>query len=91
MDKILYLVGIASSLGGVGLLVYQGIMYLMHDELARYTVLSALESGPDFLLSAAQANPGIAGALQACPLYAALIVVGLVLLFIASWLRNRYA
>ncbi|MFY9398723.1 MAG: hypothetical protein WAR22_10210 [Desulfomonilia bacterium] len=91
MEKILFLAGMAGSLGGVGLLFYQGIMYLMHGESTRYTVFSALENGPDFLLSAAQAIPGVAGALQACPLFAALIVVGLVLLYIASRLRNRYA
>jgi len=37
-----------------------------------------------------EASPGIANALQNCPLFAALIGLGLILLFIGSRLSGRY-
>ncbi len=91
MDKIFLLAGIAGAAGGVGLLVYQGLMYLMHNNWIQYTLFSVVENGPDFLWSAATMSPGVADALEGCPLFAALIVLGLVLLVISSRLRNRYA
>ncbi len=91
MDKIFLLAGIAGTVGGVGLLVYQGLMYLMHNNWIQYTLFSVVESGPDLLWSAATMSPGVADALKGCPLFAALIALGLILLVVSSRLRNRYA
>lgn len=91
MDKIFLLAGIAGTIGGVGLLVYQGLMYLMHNNWIPYTLFSVVENGPDFLRSAVATSPGIANALESCPLFAGLIALGLILLVISSRLRNRYA
>jgi hypothetical protein len=90
VEKIFLLAGIAGSVGGLCLLVYQGLMYLMHNTWTQYSVLTLVERGPDFLADTVRTVPAAANALAACPLFAALIVVGLVLLFIGSMLRNRY-
>jgi hypothetical protein len=90
VENIFLLAGIAGSVGGVCLLVYQGLMYLMHNNWTQYTVLSAVEQGPDFLRNAVLSSPQATDTLGSCPLFAALIALGLVLLFIGSRLRNRY-
>jgi hypothetical protein len=91
MDQIFLLAGIAGTVGGVGLLVYQGLMYLMHNNWTQYTLFSVVDSGPDFLRSAVAMSPGAANALESCPLFAVLIGLGLILLVIYSRLHNRYA
>jgi|GEM_PF-358468 hypothetical protein len=91
VDKIFLLAGIAGTIGGVGLLVYQGLIYLMHNNWIQYTLFTVVENGPDFLWNAVAMSPGVVNALKGCPLFAALIVLGLILLVISSRLRNRYA
>lgn len=91
VDKLFFLAGIAGTVGGVGLLFYQGLMYLMHNNWVQYTLFSVVENGPEFLWNAVTMSPGVANALEGCPLFGALIVIGLILLVISSRLHNRYA
>ena len=91
MGNILFLAGIAGILGGFGLLFYQALMYLMRDTWTQYTVYLLVEHGPGFLQDLVGMNPGIGNALDSCPLYVALIVMGLFLFFIGSRLKNRFS
>ena len=87
----MFLAGISGFAGGVCLLVYQGVMYLMYNEWTQYTLLWAAEKGPDFIRDALRINPWLVDVLNSCPLFVALMALGLILFFISSWLRNRYA
>ena len=91
MGNIIFLAGIAGTVGGFCLLVYQGLMYLMHDTWTQYTLYLLVENGPEVLQTLAAKNPEIGTTLDSCPMYAALIVLGLILLLIGSKLRNRYS
>jgi hypothetical protein len=91
MGNILFLAGIAGTVGGFCLLAYQALMYLMHETWTQYTLYLLVENGPDVLQALAAKNPDIGATLDSCPLYAALIVLGLILLFIGSKLKNRYS
>ena len=91
VDKVFFLGGIAGTLGGVCLIVYQALMYLMHETWMPFSVFYLLERGPDSLWNLVTDNQGLVNALQACPLSAALFAVGLILLFIGSKIKNRFA
>lgn len=91
MERLLFFAGMAGSVGGVCLMFYQGIMYLMHDDRTKYTILSLFDKGPEAIRDQVYASPQIVQTLESCPLYIALIVLGLILLFIGSTLKNRYA
>lgn len=90
MDKLFLLAGIAGSVGGVCLMIYQGLMYLMHNTWNQYTVLFLIDHGPTLIREQVHMSPGISAALQGCPLFVFLIVLGLILLFIGSRLSQRY-
>lgn len=83
--------GIAGTAGGFCILVYQALMYLMHDTWIHYSLLTLIESGPQGLSDWVYMNPVILNFLDSCPLFIGLAVFGLILLFIASKLRNRYS
>jgi hypothetical protein len=89
VDKIVFFVGLGGALGGVALFLYQGIMYLMHNAWSSSSLYSILESAPS-LQAQVDASPGLANALQGCPLFAALIGLGLILLLVGSRLSGRY-
>jgi hypothetical protein len=89
VDKLVYFAGLGGTLGGVCLFVYQGIMYLMHNAWSDTSLYGLLESAPS-LQAQVDASPWLSNALQGCPLYAALIGMGLILLFIGSRLSGRY-
>jgi len=91
MGNILFLAGIAGTVGGFCLLVYQALMYLMHNTWTQYTLYLLIENGPEALQDLADINPGLGNTLDSCPLFAALIVLGLILLFLGSKLKNRYS
>jgi hypothetical protein len=90
VDRVVFFAGIASSVGGVFLFLYQGLTYLMHNEWTAYSLYFLVEHGPESLQAKIDASPGILNALQGCPLFVALIVAGLLLLFIGSRLTDRY-
>lgn len=90
MEKVFFLAGLGGSIGGVCLLIYQGLMYLMHNDQTKYTVLSVVDKGPESFREAIYASPQIANALGSCPLFIAVIAVGLLFLYIGSKLNNRY-
>lgn len=91
MEKIFYLAGIAGCIGGVVLLIYQGLMYLQYNTWTQYTMLFIAERGPAGIRDQVHMNPQFASALQACPLFVALISLGLILLIIGSKVSNRYS
>jgi hypothetical protein len=91
MGTILFLAGIAGTVGGFCLLVYQVLMYLMHNTWTQYTLYLLVANGPEALWDLAAMNPTIGSTLDSCPLFASLIVLGLILLFIGSKLKNRYS
>ncbi len=91
VEKIFYLAGIAGCLGGVALLLYQGLTYLQYNTWTRFTMLFLVEHGPGAIRDKVQVSPQIAGALEACPLFIGLIALGLILLFIGSKISNRYS
>jgi hypothetical protein len=70
--------------------LFQGITYLMHNEWTVYSMYYLVEMGPESLRAQVDASPGLANAVNGCPLFLALLVVGLVLLFIGSRLSSRY-
>lgn len=91
MTNIFFFAGIASMAGGFCLLVYQGLMYLMHNTWTQYTLYLLVDKGPEALQDLVATNPDVGYALDSCPLFAALIVLGIILLFIGSKLKNRYS
>ena len=91
MANILFLAGIAGTAGGFCLLVYQTLMYLMHGTWTQYTLYLLIENAPEALGDLASMNPGIGNTLDSCPLFAGLIVLGLIFLFLGSKLKNRFS
>jgi len=91
VEKIFYFAGIAGCLGGVALLIYQGLMYLQCNTWTQYTMLFLVEHGPGGVRDQVRMSPQIAGALESCPLFIGLIALGLILLFIGSKISNRYS
>lgn len=91
MANILFLAGIAGTTGGFCLLVYQALMYLMHGTWTQYTLYLLIENGPEALQDLTAMNPGIGNTLDSCPLFAALIVLGLIFFFIGSKMKNRFS
>jgi len=89
VEKILFFSGLASVLGGFGVIMYQGITFLKSGAWTPLTVMGAIgtESGLGQTLAA---NPAVMDALQKCPLSAALIALGVIMLLIASKLRSRF-
>jgi hypothetical protein len=90
VDRIVFFAGVTSTAGGVFLFLYQGITYLMHNVWQTYTLYYLVDHGPESLRAKVEMSPQIAGWLQGCPLFIALLAVGLILLFIGSRLSTRY-
>jgi hypothetical protein len=91
MDKLVFLAGIASTGGGICLIVYQALIYLMHNTWNQYTLMTLIENGPDSLWEWVDMMPNILSTLESIPLFAALIVVGIILLLVGSKLKNLYS
>jgi hypothetical protein len=87
VDKLINLTGIAGIVGGFGLMLFQGITFLMKGAWISYTVLGTVETWSGSLSDTIATHPGIMDALQKCPLSAALIGVGLIFIWIASKMR----
>ncbi len=90
MDRLVFFSGVASSAGGIFLFLFQGITYLMHDVWTPYSVYQLVGHGPASLRAQVEANPGLVHALNGFPLFLALLILGMVLLFIGSRLSARY-
>jgi hypothetical protein len=91
VEKIFFFGGIASTVGGFSVILYQGIIFLKDGLWTPYSVLSVIDTGPGSLGQGLVANQTVMDALQKCPLSAALIALGLILLWVAGRLRSRYA
>ncbi len=91
VDRVFFLGGIVSVAGGFAMILYQGIMFLKDGEWRAYPVLSFIDTQSGALAQFLTANQAIADALQKCPMSAAYIALGLILLWVAGKLRNRYA
>jgi hypothetical protein len=89
VEKLINLTGIAGVVGGFGLMLFQGITFLMKGTWISYTVLGAIDKWSGSLSDTIAANPGLMDALQKCPLSAALIGAGFIFLWIASKMRGR--
>ncbi len=90
MGMILFFTGIVLAVGGVGILFYQGLQYLMHNSWTMYSMLALVDIGPQSLRDSVDASPQLYSALESCPLFLATTILGLVLLFIGSRWSNRY-
>lgn len=90
MERLVFFAGVTSSLAGVCLFLYQGISYLMHNTWSTYSLYFLVDNAPASIQAQMEAHPGLAGALQACPLFLALILLGLLMTFIGSRLSSRY-
>ncbi|HNY67010.1 MAG TPA: hypothetical protein PKM41_16400 [Deltaproteobacteria bacterium] len=91
MDKLIFYLGAATFGGGVFLFLYEGIMYIMNDEWYQRTLIFLVDHGPESLIAQVEASPGLANALDSCPLFLALILLGMLLLFVGSRLGTRYS
>jgi hypothetical protein len=91
VERLFFFGGIASTVGGVSVIFYQGIIFLKDGVWNPYSVLSIIDTGPGSLAQGLVANQTVMDALQKCPLSAALIALGAILLLAAGRLRNRYA
>ena len=90
MGMILFFVGIVCAVGGVGVLFYQGLQYLMHDSWTMYSMLALIDLGPQSLQDSVYNSSALSDALEKCPLFLALIIFGLTLSLIGSRFSNRY-
>ena len=91
MDKIFTIGGFISVLSGFLTIGYQGLRFLTDNAWNPYTVLSWLQGVSPSMADLTSTNPGLANALESCPLSGAFIALGLLLLFIGSKIKNRYA
>jgi hypothetical protein len=90
VEKLFFFGGIASTLGGLSIILYQGIIFLKDGAWTPYSVLSVIDTGPGSLGQGLVTNQTVMDALQKCPLSAALIALGAILLLVAGRFRNRY-
>jgi hypothetical protein len=91
VERLFFFGGIVSVVGGVCIILYQGIMFLKNDVWTPYSVLSVIDTGPGSMGQVLVANQTVMDALQKCPLSALLIALGVILLLIAGRLGRRYA
>lgn len=86
MEKLINLMGIAGVVGGLCLILIQGINFLMKGTWIPHTVYGAVENTG--LGDTLAAHPDLMGYMEKCPLSLAIIVAGIIFLWIASKLRN---
>jgi hypothetical protein len=91
MEKLVHFTGIAWLVAGFALMFTQGISFLMKGAWNSYTVLGTLDTWSGSLSDVISEYPGLMDALGKCPLSAALIGIGLLLLWIAAKMRGRYS
>jgi hypothetical protein len=91
MDRVFFLGGVAGVVAGFVVISYQALMFLQHGAWPPYSLQWALESISPSLGEAAASSGAFADALASCPLSGGLIALGLVFLWIAARLRNRYS
>lgn len=91
MEKILFLGGVGVTGSGFVVIFYQALMFLQHNEWRPYSLLGGLGSVVPSFTQRAASFPAVEGFMRSCPLSAALIVIGLIMLWAAGRIRNRYA
>lgn len=91
MEKVFFFGGIAGVIGGFVVILYQGLTYLSNNVWNSFSLLTAVDHGPASLADSLAASPALFDFLDKCPLSAALIVFGLILLWGAGRLRSRFA
>jgi hypothetical protein len=90
VEKVFFLGGTASVIGGFAVILYQGIMFLKNGVWNSLSLMGAFGNVSESLEQTIAANPSVADLMQKCPLSAVFIVLGLFLLWVASKLRTRY-
>jgi len=90
VEKVFFLGGIASVVGGFSIIFYQAIKFLQGGAWTPYPVLSFIDTQSGALAQTLASNPALADALQQCPMSGAVITVGLILLFVGGKLSHRY-
>lgn len=88
MERICFFGGVAGTVGGASVLFYQGIQFLQNGVWNPHSLLSAVGGS---LGETVSGMPALMNAMEQCPLSGALVAIGLVLLWMAGRLRNRYA
>lgn len=90
MDTIVFLLGIVLNAGGVCLLVYHALMFLVQGQWLPWSMLWLVERGPEALQDWVAASPTLDQLLAGCPLYVFCIVLGLLLMLIGKRLGCRF-
>ncbi|MBN2297597.1 MAG: hypothetical protein JXM72_03335 [Deltaproteobacteria bacterium] len=90
MGRIIFFAGIAATVGGFCVIIYQALMYLMNNTWIQYTLMTLIENGPQSLWEFIDTYPSVSNMLGSCPLFLSLIILGCILLLIGSRLENRY-
>jgi hypothetical protein len=86
VEKIMNLLGIAGVVGGFCLIAVQGITYLMKGTWISYSVYGIAEKyGLGDMLAS---HPGLMDIMEKCPLSFAIIVMGVIFLWITSRLKS---
>jgi len=90
MSRLLFFAGLAGTIGGFCVIIYQGLMYLMNNTWIQYSLMTPVENGPQFLWEFIDQYPAAVNMLSSCPLYLSLIVLGCALMITGSAIESRY-
>jgi len=86
VERLMNYLGIAGVVGGFCLIAVQGINYLMKGTWIQHTLYGAAENfGLGDMLAS---HPDLVDYLEKCPLSLAIIVIGILFIWISSSLRN---
>jgi len=91
VDNLIFFIGIACSVSGVGVLFFQGIKYLSTNTWEPLSLIFLLEKGPASLLEMVESSDQVYNAFDACPLFLFLFFLGLLIMFIGSRFGARYS